>query len=331
MKILLICQYFPPEIGALAARASELARHWALAGHQVTILTGFPNYPSGAVPFKYRCKLRRLVYRENVDGYQVVRTWLTTLSNRTTIGRVLGYLSFCLSASLTGSFLKSPDVVISSSPPTTVGLSGWWISIIKRVPFIIEIRDLWPESIIASGKGQDESTFIRLVNGLTVFLYKVSDHIVVVTPAFKDELIKNWDVSSEKIFIVTNGVETDFFKPGIEQHLGEDEEGQPRKFIVSYIGNFGWAQGLETVIEVADLLRSDFQDIYFHLIGAGADYDSLHEMVSRKNLTNVKIIPQQPRQKIPRLICDSAICLVLLRNKAVFKTVIPSKMLEVFV
>ena len=145
MKILYVSQYFPPEMGAPAARAAELSRHWAAAGHQVTVLTGFPNHPTGVVPLEYRSKFRRLVAREQINGVNVIRTWLLPFPNRKAHERMLNYSSFCASSAATGLFLPRPDVVIATSPQLLVGLSGWWLARWKRVPFVFEVRDLWPE------------------------------------------------------------------------------------------------------------------------------------------------------------------------------------------
>jgi len=128
MKILYVSQYFPPEMGAPAARAAELSRHWAADGHEVTVLTGFPNHPTGVVPPEYRDKFRRLVVREQIDGVSVIRTWLFPFPNRKAHERMLNYSSFCASAATTGLFVSRPDVVIASSPQLLVGLAGWWIA-----------------------------------------------------------------------------------------------------------------------------------------------------------------------------------------------------------
>src|ERR1700691_97592 len=142
MKILYVSQYFPPEMGAPAARAAELSQHWAAAGHEVTVLTGFPNHPTGVVPQEYRTQLRRLVARERSEGVNLIRTWLLPLPNRKAHERILNYSSFCISAAVTGLFLRRPDVVIASSPQLLVGVSGWWLARWKRAPFVFEVRDL---------------------------------------------------------------------------------------------------------------------------------------------------------------------------------------------
>jgi glycosyltransferase involved in cell wall biosynthesis len=328
MKILYISQYFPPEMGAPAARVSELARHWVKAGHQVTVLTGFPNHPTGIVPPEYRSKLRRLVCREQKDGIDIVRTWLIPCPNRKAHERLLNYLSFVLSSCITGIFLPRPDVIIATSPQLFVGLTGRWLGWIKRVPFVLEVRDLWPESITASGMGSDADLSIRMLRVLAAFLYRSCNHVVVVTPAFKQELVAKWRLRDDKISLVENGVETDLFTPDVPGDEVKRELGLEGKFVVSYIGTLGLAHGLQAVMKAATELQRTFPDIQFLFVGEGADKDRLTSLVSELNLTNVRFLLQQPRQKIPSIIRASDLCLVLLRKANVFKTVIPTKMLE---
>lgn len=213
MKILYVSQYFPPEMGAPAARVSELARYWAAAGHEVTVLTGFPNHPTGVLHPDYRARFRRLICREQVDGIKVIRTWLMPLPNRKAHERMLNYSSFCLSACLAGTFLKRPNVVIATSPQLLVGIAGWWVSRIKNVPFVLEIRDLWPESLEAVGVGNCRSVLHRVLGRIAGFLYQACHHLVVVTPAFKEHIVREWGVLDEKISVVPNGVDTDLFSP----------------------------------------------------------------------------------------------------------------------
>jgi len=315
-------------MGAPAARVSELARHWVKAGHQVTVLTGFPNHPTGIVPPEYRSKLRRLVCREQKDGIDIVRTWLIPCPNRKAHERLLNYLSFVLSSCITGIFLPRPDVIIATSPQLFVGLTGRWLGWIKRVPFVLEVRDLWPESITASGMGSDADLSIRMLRVLAAFLYRSCNHVVVVTPAFKQELVAKWRLRDDKISLVENGVETDLFTPDVPGDDVKRELGLEGKFVVSYIGTLGLAHGLQAVMKAATELQRTFPDIQFLFVGEGADKDRLTSLVSELNLTNVRFLLQQPRQKIPSIIRASDLCLVLLRKANVFKTVIPTKMLE---
>jgi glycosyltransferase involved in cell wall biosynthesis len=330
VKILYISQYYPPEMGAPAARASELARHWAQAGHDVSILTGFPNHPTGVVPEEWRSRLRRLVYLENVGGVKVYRTWLWPLPNRKAHERMRNYASFCVSAALRGMFLARPDVIIASSPQLLVGLSGWWLSFTKQVPFVFEVRDLWPESFIAVGAGSEDSLLHTVLAKIAGFLYEHADRIVVVSPAFKDRLIEDWKVPAEKITTVENGVETDLFAPAAEPetHVLRKSLDAESKFLVAYIGTIGNAHGLETLLSSAETLQRTNPEVLFLLIGEGAEKERIKSLAASRNLTNVRFLDQQPRENIPAYISAADVCLVLLKKTDVFKTVIPTKMLE---
>jgi glycosyltransferase involved in cell wall biosynthesis len=327
MKILYISQYFPPEMGAPAARAVELSKHWAAAGHEVTVLTGFPNHPTGVVPLAYRDKLRRLVVREQVNGIHLVRSWLLPFPNRKAYERMLNYSSFSVSAAITGLFLSRPDVVIATSPQLLVGLSGWWLARWKRVPFVFEVRDLWPESLAAVGMSDGNSLLHRSLARIAGFLNRRSDRIVVVTPAFEDYLVERLHVPRQKIAVVENGVETDLFAPGAGATVRRELEAEG-KFVVSYIGTMGMAHGLETILEAAAQLRSANPEIVFLVLGEGAEKERIVASARELGLDNLRFIDQQPREKIPSYICASDVCLVLLKKSDIFKTVIPTKMLE---
>lgn len=327
MKILYISQYFPPEMGAPAARASELSRHWAAAGHDVTVLTGFPNHPTGIVPPEYKSKLRRLVFREQIEGVSLVRTWLLPFPNRRAYERMSNYTSFCLSAAITGLAISRPEAVIASSPQLLVALSGYWLARCKNVPFVFEVRDLWPESLAAVGVGAAGSRLYRLLHKIAGFLYREADRIVVVAPAFVDHLVEHWRVPREKICVIENGVETETFSPHAPAPL-PNEMRIEGKFVVSYIGTMGMAHALETVIEAARHLQTTHPEILFLMIGEGAERERLLAHSQKLALTNLRFLGQQPRELIPALICASDACLVPLRKTELFKTVIPSKMLE---
>jgi colanic acid biosynthesis glycosyl transferase WcaI len=331
MKILYVSQYFPPEMGAPAARAAELSRHWAASGHDVTVLTGFPNHPTGIVPPEYRSKLRCLVVREKTDGVNVVRTWLLPFPNRKSHERMLNYSSFCASAATTGLILSRPEVVIATSPQLLVALSGWWLARCKRVPFVFEVRDLWPESLAAVGMGNSNSLLHRILAKIAGFLYRRSDRIVVVTPAFEDYLVDHWRVPREKISVIENGVETKLFAPefiGNTQTTLRRELRAEGKFVVSYIGTMGMAHGLETIIAVAAELQNTNPEIVFLMLGEGAEKERIAALARERGLNNLRFVDQQPREKIPAYICASDACLVLLKKTELFKTVIPTKMLE---
>lgn len=333
MNILYVSQYFPPEMGAPAARADELSRHWARMGHEVTVLTGFPNHPTGTVPSEWRSRLRRLRYSETINAVRVERTWLWPLPNRKAHERIRNYASFCLSAAITGLDLAKPDVVIATSPQLLVALSGWWLAWWKRVPFVFEVRDLWPESLAAVGAGAEGTLLHRILHAIAGFLYQRADRIVVVTPAFKDHLIQHWHLPPGKISIVENGVETDLFRPDpaaieICKEFDFKEVKGDDRFLICYIGTMGMAHGLETLIAAAEELQTKLPNAMFLLIGEGAEKQRIVELAAARRLSNVKFLGQQPRERIPAFVSAADLCLVMLKRTDLFKTVIPTKLLE---
>ncbi|HUO15340.1 MAG TPA: glycosyltransferase family 4 protein [Verrucomicrobiae bacterium] len=343
MKILYVSQYFPPEMGAPAARAAELAHHWAAMGHKVSVLTGFPNHPTGIVPEEWRPRLRRLVYYEKITTQphtrsplpdagtiHVYRTWLWPLPNRKPHERMRNYASFFISAGLRGLTLPHPDVIIATSPQLLVALAGWWLAFARSIPFVFEVRDLWPESLTAVGVGHEDSLLHHALAAIAGFLYERSDRIVVVTSAFRDYLIEHWRVPAEKIAIVENGVETDLFAPQSEasNQFLRRKFGLEGKFLVCYIGTMGMAHGLDTLLESAAQLRNESPNTVFLLIGEGAEKARIQSLAKERDLSNVLFLDQQPRDAIPAFISASDACVVLLKKTEIFKTVIPTKMLE---
>lgn len=317
-------------MGAPAARAAELTDHWAQAGHQVSVLTGFPNHPTGVVPQEWRARLHRLTCREKVGGVDVFRTWLWPLPNRKAHERMRNYASYFISAALRGLALPRPDVIIATSPQLLVALAGWWLSFARQIPFVFEVRDLWPESLTAVGLGNEDSLLHHTLAAIAGFLYERADRIVVVTPAFREHLIKYWRVPEEKISVVENGVETDLFSPqtpaadlALRRELGAEN-----KFLVCYVGTMGMAHGLETLLDAAGQLQQKDAGVLFLVVGEGAEKERIKALARSRSLANVRFLDQQPREKIPAFISASNACLVLLKKTDVFKTVIPTKMLE---
>jgi len=329
VKILYVSQYFPPEMGAPAARAAELAHHWSEAGHEVSILTGFPNHPTGIVPLEWRDRIKHITYHEKVGGADVYRTWLWPLPNRKSHERIRNYASFCISAALRGMTIPRPDVIIATSPQLLVGLSGWWLAFSREIPFVFEVRDLWPESLAAVGVSNEDSLLHRTLAAIAGFLYQRANHIVVVTPAFQHRLIEDWRVPAEKISVVENGVESDKFSPqAVVDPTIRRQLSVEGKFVTSYIGTLGNAHGLETLLNAAAELKTRNPQVVFLLIGEGAEKEKIKAQAQTRDLTNIRFLDQQPREKIPAYILASDACLVLLKKTDVFKTVIPTKMLE---
>jgi colanic acid biosynthesis glycosyl transferase WcaI len=270
MKILYVSQYYPPEIGAPAARVSELSRHWDALGHDVTVLTGFPNHPAGKVYRGYRAKFWRLLSREMDQGVRVIRTWLMPLPNRKAWERMLNYLSFALSAAITGLFVGRPDVIIGTSPQLLVGLAALIIAKVRRIPFVFEVRDLWPESLEAVGLSGRHSNLMKLLNRVAGLIYSRADHIVVVTPSFKTHLDANWKIPLNKISVVLNGVDEKLFMPEIEHSHVDREFGLSGRLVISYIGTIGNAHGTQTLVHSAEAIAVTNPEAMFLIMGDGA-------------------------------------------------------------
>lgn len=294
----------------------------------MTVLTGFPNHPTGVVRPEYRERFWRGFCREHFDGVNVVRTFLLPFPNRKPYERILNYSSFCVSSGLAAGFLNRPDVVIATSPQLLVGVSGWWLSRLKRVPFVLEVRDLWPESLSGVGVGSEVSLLYRSIGRIASFLYRAAGSIVVVTPAFREHLIGNWQVPGEKISIVQNGVETALFSPQASARQLRLKLGIDGKFVVSYIGTLGLAHGLESLIAAAERLQMILPAVQFMLVGEGADRERILSLAQKKNLRNILFVGQQARERIPDYISASDACVVMLKRSEIFETVIPTKMLE---
>ena len=327
MKILYVSQFFPPEVAAGGIRVAELAARWS-PGASVQVLTGFPNYPNGKLFPGYREKRWRGIAREDWNGVGVVRAPITIRPNGGALDRTLNYLSFCASAAMTGSFLSRPDVIIATSPPLTVALCGYLLAQRFRVPWVFEVRDLWPESLAAAGATEQSRSYRALVR-LAGYLYRKADTVVAVSPAIRAELVDRLGVDPSKAAVVENGVEDHLLEATAASRAGLRDELQLRgKFTVCYVGAIGLAHGLSTILEAAAAARTSMPNLVFLLVGDGSEAQELAKRARDQGLTNVTFLGTQPRERIPSILraCDAAA--VLLKKSDIFKTVIPTKMLE---
>ncbi|RME03275.1 MAG: glycosyltransferase WbuB, partial [Deltaproteobacteria bacterium] len=310
MQILYLSQYFPPEMGAPAARVSELAVRWQRNGQEVCVLTALPHHPTGIVPPAYR---GRLLVRESYHGVSVVRAYVYATPNKGVVKRAFSYFSFAVSSVLAGLFARETrrcDVLIATSPQFLCALSGYLLSRLKRVPFVLEIRDLWPQSIVEVGAMSEGHPVIRILRHLERFLYRSADLLIGVTDSFRETWIAQ-GIDPGKIHIVKNGVDLERFQPAPKENEIRAEYGLSGKFVVSYIGTHGMAHGLEVLIEAAEALRSD-PEIAFLFVGEGARRESLMRMAQERGLENVIFAGEQPRDRIPAFVAASDLCAVLL-------------------
>lgn len=322
MKILFVSQYYPPEMGAPAARVSALARRWAAAGHQVTVLTTFPNHPTGVIPKEYRGHLR---LEEDDAGVRVIRTYIYAAPNKGIVKRGLNYVSFALSSVLQGAGPAGrPDLVLATSPQFLVSLSGWALARWKRVPYVLEIRDLWPDSIVAVGALPAASPAVRVLRALERFVYRQSDLAVSVTNSFVGHLREH---GARRVIVIPNGADPSLFRPLDDRQEVKKRYGLDGRFVACFGGTLGMAHGLEIVLDAAELLR-DEPDVVFWLVGDGARRAELENEARRRGLANVVFQGQVPRQDVPAVLACSDAALVILRPDPLFLTVLPSKMFE---
>ena len=322
MRILFLSDNFPPETNAPATRLLEHSRRWVAAGHSVTVITCAPNFPQGKVHPGYTNAWRTV---EDFDGVRVVRVKTYITANEGVVRRTLDYLSFMASSVVAGLFEQHPDVVVATSPQFFCAVGGWMLSRFKRRPYVFELRDLWPASIMAVG-AMRKGRFIHLLEALELFLYRAARRVIPVTHAFRRDLVER-GIDPEKIRVVMNGVDLDIYAPAPKDPSFVAELELDTKFVVGYLGTHGMAHGLEYVVEAATLLRDD-PGIIFLFAGAGAERRTVERMVRERGLPNVRLLPSQPKQVMPKLwsVCDLA--LISLRDTPVFETVVPSKLFE---
>ncbi|MDI5934358.1 glycosyltransferase family 4 protein [Halomonas kalidii] len=322
MRILFLSDNFPPETNAPANRLYDHAVRWVQAGHEVTVVTCAPNFPEGQVFPGYR---NRWYAVEEWEGIRVVRVKSYITSNEGFLKRTLDYVSFMISGFLGGLFQKRPDVIVASSPQFFAAVGGWALAAVRRKPFVFELRDLWPASIVAVGAMQESRT-IRLLEKLELFLYRRARRVVAVTHAFKQDLVER-GIDGDKIDVVLNGVDLQRYSHMAADPELQREHGLVDKFVVGYLGTHGMAHALNKVLEAAERLE-DREDIVFLFVGAGAAKAGLEAQAKEHGLTNVRFVPRQPKDAMPGYwsLCDLA--LIPLRDTPVFESVIPSKMFE---
>lgn len=324
MRILFLSHYYPPEGNAPATRVSELARHWAAAGHEVTVITCAPNVPSGVVYEGYR---NRLFQRETRDGVAVWRVWTWLAANRGTARRILNFLSYLVTASIAGLFAPKPDVLIATSPQFFCGWAGVVVSALRRVPFVLEVRDLWPESIVAV-EAMEPSRLIRFLEWLELRMYAAADRIVTVGEGYRRQLVGK-GVPEAKIEIVPNGVDLAGFRAARASERFREQYGLGDRFVCAYVGTVGMGAGLEVVLRAARLLRDRGRDdLRLLVVGDGAEREALEAEARREGLAAAVFTGRIDKARIPGLLAEVDACLVHLRRTPLFETVMPSKIFE---
>jgi colanic acid biosynthesis glycosyl transferase WcaI len=322
MRILFVSDNFPPETNAPAVRTFEHARAWTREGHEVTVVTGAPNFPTGRVFEGYRNAFRSV---ERVDGIRVVRVWTYMTPNEGTVRRSLDFLSFMLTSIPAGLLERRPDVVVGTSPQLLTVAAAYVVARLRGAPVVFELRDLWPESIRAVGAAP-AGPVLRMLTAVARFLYRHTDRIVAVTRSFV-EILAEEGVPREKMAVVRNGVDLEEFAPAARDNAFRRGLGvEADEFLVTYVGTIGMAHGLATLLDAAERTRGE--RVRYLVVGEGAERASMVRSVEERRLGSVSFLRGQARETVPSILAASDAVVVPLRSDPLFSTVIPSKIFE---
>jgi glycosyltransferase involved in cell wall biosynthesis len=326
MQILILTQYYPPETGAAQNRLSDLARRLTKAGHRLTVLTAVPSYPKGEIFEGYR---GRFTMREDKEGIRIVRTWVYVTKRKGFILRILNYLSFAVLSPIVGWLTaKRLDVVIVESPPLFLGVSGYLLSRLKRAKFVLNVSDLWPESAVALNVLRNR-WLIRWATRMEEWLYNKASLVTGQTQGIVRSIQRR--CAHTPVHLWTNGVTLEFLEQAaharISRSLLREQFGFGKKFIVAYTGLHGLAQGLDTLLRAADLLRQR-EDIQFCFFGEGPEKPKLQLIAAERGLRNVQFYKPLPASEMVELLASVDVSIVPLKRNDLFKGALPSKLFE---
>lgn len=319
MKILFLTDNFPPEVNAPATRTFEHCAAWVQAGAEVTVITCAPNFPEGKVFENYK---NRWYQEEEIAGIRVIRVWSYITANAGFAKRIADYLSFALTATWASLWLET-DVIVATSPQFFTAVGGSWTSVWKRKPWIMEVRDLWPESIRAVN-AMGDSKMLDWLEKWELSLYRQAKRVVVVTDSFQENISVR-GIPAEKITVVKNGVHLHEYQPLPKDKALLQKLNLEGKFVVGYIGTHGMAHQLDFILACA---REAEGNVHFLFVGGGAEKERLLQLKKQWNLTNVTMLPPVPKSEVKRYINITDVALVPLKKSDTFKTVIPSKIFE---
>ena len=320
MRFLILTQYYPPEIGAAQARLSAFAEQLQRAGHEVEVVTALPNYPGGKLDEADRRLLGR---REVLDGVPVRRTWLLTATG---VGarRLASYLSFAATGLVSALVAGRPDVVFVESPPLFLGVSGWMAARRAGAAFVLNVSDLWPDSVRDLGVLSDGPA-LRAAERLERWLYARATAVTAVTEGIRQVLVERKGVPAHKALFLPNGVDLDQLRPTDPDPAVRARHGLPDGPLVLFTGNHGYAQALETVIAAAALVP----EVSVVLVGAGSDKARIQGLAEDGGTTNIHFLPPVPQAEIAPLYGQAVAGLATLRNSALMEGARPAKALAV--
>ena len=325
LRIVWLCHYFAPEIGAPQARLLEMSRAFVAEGHSVGAVTCFPNHPTGTLRPADRGRWKRT---DELDGIDVERCWSLVTPNQGFLRKTLGHLSFMATGwrGLSRSSRRGrPDVVIVSSPTFFSVFTAWGWCGLRGIPWVFEVRDLWPGVFVELGVLRNR-LLVGLLERMELFLYRRATRVVPVTRSFADDIARR-GIERPKLAVVTNGVDLARFTPGPADEAFARDEGVAGKFVVLYLGAHGISHALLRVLDAAERLR-DVPDVVFVFVGEGAEKAALVEEAGRRGLPNVRFRGGVEKDRVVQWYRAASVGLVPLRAVALFRSFLPSKMFE---
>ena len=325
MHILVVHQYFLGKKDSGGSRWNQFAKYWAQTGHKITVLAGTVHYATGQKPSEYKGKF--VVAEHDGPNITVKRCYVSEAYNRSSIGRAWGYISFAFSSTLVGLFTKNPDVIICTSPPLIVGLTGMILSRLKRIPMVFEVRDLWLESFVDL-KVVTNKWVIKFMYWMQNLGYKRAKWINVLTPAFEEFLVNVDGVARGKISMIPNGADLDIIKPGPKDNWVREKYNLEDKFVVTYVGAHGVTNTLMQLLETARILKEKDSDVRIMLVGDGIRKPMLKAKAAEWALDNVLFVDSVPKDVIADYIAASDICTAVLKKYELFKAIYPNKVFD---
>ena len=324
MKILLIHQYFKESDVTGGARFNEMTRIWKEQGHEITVLAGDLDGQSSEKRAEYK---KNFVTKKTQDGIEVFRCNVSESYNKSFLGRLWGYFSFVFSSTYAGLFkVKGKyDVILVTSPPLFVGITAYVLSVFKRTPFLFEVRDLWPESAIDTGILKNK-VIIKFAYWFEKFIYRKAKVINVLTPAFYVKLTESKGVSKEKLIEIPNAADfemSDDLLANFDYKQFRKNLDWEDKFVITYVGAHGVANGLHQINETAELLKDT--NVHFVLIGNGMKKEELKVQAESLGLTNVSYLDAMPKKEVLKYVLASDMGASVLIKNDTFKTVYSNK------
>jgi len=325
MKILFITQYFAPETEIGGIRILEIASRLCEMGHEITVLTGLPNYPSGKLFDGYRRKAWRGSWTETINGLRVTRVPLFPSHDKKSIPRLLNYFSFLFFSSLRSLFINRPDIVVCTSPPLTIGLTAWFAAKRFRVPFLLEIRDLWPEAAIELGYLKNPRVR-RLAYALESFLYSRAAKIISVSEGMRADLLKR-GIPAARCEVICNGVDVQLFSPANSQSPANEVVArlqQEGNVVGVYLGTISVYHGVDCMLDLLERLRSEPRiKIVFAAVGSARS--DLESEVANRGLSSAIFLPAPPRKEMPSVISAADFCLAFVKPGPFSRWLLSSK------